>query len=167
LARRRAHESTRTQRGVDLLAVRADRRTVDQHVLHAGRVVSGEALAVGREVTHPADRSGRHGVGVEHDDIGTHTGPQVTAVGQAEHVGLRAREFADRHLEGDRLATPHPVAQQVGGLRRVAQLTRVRAGVGEPEGAVLVGPDGMLMGESNVDKPRSTVGAACWNDRSK
>jgi 1-phosphofructokinase len=27
------------------------------------------------------------------------------------------------------------------------------------EGAVLVGPDGMLMGESHVDKPRSTVGA--------
>jgi 1-phosphofructokinase len=27
------------------------------------------------------------------------------------------------------------------------------------EGAVLVGPDGMLVGESHVDKPRSTVGA--------
>ncbi len=27
------------------------------------------------------------------------------------------------------------------------------------EGAVLVGPDGMLMGESHVEKPRSTVGA--------
>ena len=35
-------------------------------------------------------------------------------------------------------AVAHPVAEQVGGLRRVAQLADVRAGVGEPERAVLV-----------------------------
>ena len=94
--------------------------------------------AFGREVAHAPDRTGRHGRGIEHDDVGPRAGPQVAAIGEAEDVGLHAGELADRLLHRHEAAVAHPVAEEVGGLRRVAQLADVGARVGEPERAVLV-----------------------------
>ena len=73
------HEPTRA--GVHVLdPLGADRRAVDQHVAHAGRLVGGEALGVGREVGHTPNRPRRDGHRVEDDDVGD--GPGVRRPGR-------------------------------------------------------------------------------------
>ena len=113
-------------------------RAVHHDVLHPDRLVGGEALGVGREVAHPPHRPGCHRRRVEDRDVGPHPRPQVAAVGEPEDVGLPTAELADGLLHRHHALVAHPLAEQVGGLGHVAELARVRAGVGEAEHDVLL-----------------------------
>ena len=128
----------RSSSDVELRPVAADRRAVDQHVPHAGRLLGGEAFGVGREVAHALRGPGAHRLRIEDAHIGPVALAQVAAAHEAEHVGRLAGELAHRVLERHQLPLAHPCAEQVGGQRRVAQLVDVRAGVGEAERHVLV-----------------------------
>ena len=115
-----------------------DRGAVDHHVLHPDGLVGGEPLGVGREVAHPRHRSRRDRRRVEDRDVGPRARAQVAAVGEPEDVGLLAAQLAHGLLDRHHAAVAHPVAEEVGGLGRVAELAGMGAGVGEPERAVLV-----------------------------
>lgn len=73
--------------------------------------------------------------------------PRVVKPNREELAELVGRELGS-------VAAVETAAQEV--RSRGAEYVLVSLGA---EGAVLVGPDGMLVGESRVDKPRSTVGA--------
>ena len=62
---------TRTHtRRVDLRLVDPDRRAVHEHVAHAGGLLGGEPLGVGREVAHAPRRAGADGGRIEHAHVG-------------------------------------------------------------------------------------------------
>ena len=123
---------------IELRLVAADRRAVHEHVPHAGRLLGGEALAVGREVAHAPRRAGPDRSRIEHAHVGPVALAEVAAPHEAEHVGRLAGELPHRLLDRHDLALAHPGAQQVGGQRRIAQLVDVRARVGEAERHVVV-----------------------------
>ena len=75
---------------------------------------------------------------IEHAHVGPVALTQVPAPHEAEHVGGLACEFAHRLLERHDLTLAHPLPQQVGGQRRVAQLVDVRTRVGQSERHVVV-----------------------------
>ena len=118
-------------------AVGDHRRAVHEQVAHALGLVGGEALGTGREVAHPAQRAGRDGGRIEHHDVGAAPSRTHAAVGEAEQVGLHLGELVDGVLEREHAHVAHPLAQQVGGQRGVAQLADVGAGVGQAERAAV------------------------------
>ena len=71
-------------------------------------------------------------------------------------------QLVDRLLERQHAALAHPVAEQVGGQRRVAELTDVRAGIGQTErAAVLPEQEGdavdVVVGEHGADAEPAQV----------
>ena len=109
---------------VELLAVEPDRRAVDEHVPHAGRLLGRETLGVGREVAHAAGRAGAHRVGIEHADVGPVALAQIAAAVEPEHVGRLARSACGPPLEREHRAVAHPRAEQIG--REAARRTAGR-----------------------------------------
>ena len=112
--------------------------TVDPDVLHAG-AADDEAVGAARLVVHPFHRRAADGGGIEGDEVGDEPLLHEPALGEAERpVGMPGQP-PDRPSQRQRLALPHPVAEQVGREAGVAQLAGVGAGVGQAEERALVG----------------------------
>ena len=109
-----------------------------KQVAHALGLVGGEALGAGREVVDPAQRAGGDGVGVEHDEVGGEALADDAAAGEAEQLGLHLGQLVHGLLDRQHALLAHPVAEQVGGQRGVAQLADVGAGVGQAERAAVL-----------------------------
>ncbi len=103
--------------------------------------LGGEAFAVGGEVAHPPDGPGSDRRGIEHGEVGPPAFAHVAAVDEPEHVGGLAGELAHRAFDRHHLTVAHPPAEEVERQRSVAQLTDVRAGIGEPERDLRVGQE--------------------------
>ena len=129
---------------------------------HAHGLIGGEALGISREVAHAAQRAGRDRRRVEHHDVRRETRAELTAVGEPEQVGLHLRQLVDGVLERQHALLPHPLAEEVGGEWRVAQLTDMGAGVGQSEcapfGLQQRGDAGLVVVGQNGPHPQAQVG---------
>ena len=121
---------------------------------HTRGLICGEALGVGREVADTAHRSGADRGRIEDGDVGERAGAKHATVREAEEIGGLLRQLVDCAFERQHLALAYPVAEEVGGQRGVAQLTDVRARIGQAERAAGL-----------VEEHRDAVGVVVGEDR--
>src|SRR5438477_2221865 len=125
----------------DDLAVLPNDRAVDEHVSHTLGLVGDKTFAVGGKVADAAERTRRDGLLVEYDDVGGQAWVEPAAIAQTEHGRGFTCELVDRALERHHGLVANPVAEQVGREARVAQLTHVRARIGEAEQHSVLGEE--------------------------
>ncbi len=74
---------------------------------------------------------GRDRVGVEDVQVGSHAGPKPAPIGETPGVGSGAGQHANGLFQGEVLALPYPIGEEVGLDRAVHDLAHVRARVRE------------------------------------
>ena len=102
---------------------------IDQHMANAFGFVSSQAFGVGGEVAHSSHRTRVYRFRVEDGDISPVARSQITPIAKTKQVSLLAAEFANRCFHRHHIAAAHPVAEQIGGLRRITELTNMGSGV--------------------------------------
>lgn len=97
------------------------------------RRTGNETIRTTGEIPHTPERFITDRVRVENNDIGSEPGFEASAIRNPEHCGRPRGYHAHGLAERYELLFAHPAAKQIRRQTRIAQLTRVRAGIGQSE----------------------------------